>query len=326
MIKNTGKPQVTIGGRKIWNISGDIPETNPVLRLTRTTTVDGVTSDPEIVLDDQGNPLQPEWIREDGTLTYRYSGLAKSDDNDHDYTYNVSEASFVINNKTYTVEKEDDGFVVKENGSIVNTFEVTQSGYDITNTEKKEFSFIKEWYGIDSSQPVVWPKNGDKDIPIKVTITGRKEGSPDTITVCTDLELTSEEPGEEAIYSLSKEGNSYKFTFDNLDKDYAYTVSEATIDGYHIEYYLRGSSTKQNSGIEWTDDGGIIKNINTTYSLPESGGFGTTPFYTIGLLLIAFAAGLYTYFNKKKLITIRSDRRSSGTGRGKKPWRGGDGL
>ena len=70
---------------------------------------------------------------------------------------------------------------------------------------------------------------------------------------------------------------------------------------------------------------GIVNSL-ISVALPETGGFGTAPFYTIGLLLIAFAAGLYTYFNKKKLIAIRSDRRSSGTGRGKSRRRGGDGL
>lgn len=53
------------------------------------------------------------------------------------------------------------------------------------------------------------------------------------------------------------------------------------------------------------NNGTIINKPVESYELPESGGFGNTLLYTIGGLLIAFAAGMYTYFNRRNMIANR---------------------
>lgn len=284
-VKNTVET-VSLEGTKTWDIISETLPADPVLTLTRVSAKPD--SEPEIVKDADNNAQQPVWSDVEGESNKRhfsYADLPKYDAEGYEYTYTVSEAQFTVDGKTYTVTKENDTYVVKLDDVIVKTFIVTQDNQNnITNTEKKEFSFTKEWYGFDPAA-IEWPKDDqNKDIPITVTITGKKAGSDDIVITKT---LTSEEPESDAGYTVTRDQFlAYVFTFTGLDKDYEYQVTEATINGYHVEYYL-SNHEKQLSGIDWTDDGGTIRNILTTYELPESGGIGTQLFTILGTILAA---------------------------------------
>ena len=205
---------------------------------------------------------------------------------------------FTVDDQTYTMTKDNDTYIVKIGDEATPAFVVTQDNQNnITNTEKKEFSFEKEWY-YASQAAVTWPKDDQgNDIPIVITITGKKTGAEDIVITKT---LTSAEPAADAGYTVTKdEFNAYKFTFTGLENDYEYQVSEATIDGYHVEYYLK-TSEKQLSGVNWTDDGGTIRNILTMVELPHSGGPGTTPFTSLGAMLIALAGAALVWMRKRR--------------------------
>ena len=325
VITNTEIETITLEGTKIWDILSNVLPADPTLTLTRTVTkeVEGetITTDPETV------NVAPVWSDGADTKTrkFKYSDLPKYDNEGNEYTYTITEASFTVDGKIYNISKTGDDYVVKDaNNNIVKSFVVTQTENNITNTEKKEFSFTKEWYGVDPTA-IPWPTDSeDNDIPISVTITGKKTGSEDVVIT---QQLTSATPAANAGYTLTSSGNSYTFTFTGLDKDYEYQVTEATIDGYHIEYYLKGSSEKQDSGIDWTKDGGVIKNVLITVELPYTGGIGTKLLYTLGSILV-FLSGALLLIKRRRLTPIRlkSDGYSNYTSQGSdRSTRGGGG-
>ena len=123
------------------------------------------------------------------------------------------------------------------------------------------------------------------------------------------------------------------------ERESGYTLPETVTavsgrGGEHLYYMYPPEGLENDSCREFIlpdvdirgDKGYIINKPEDAVVLPSTGGFGTTPFYTIGLLLIAFAAGLYTYLNRKNLIAIRSDCRINGTGHGNYRRGGGDDL
>ena len=290
---------VSLEGTKTWDIIGTALPADPILTLTRISAKPG--SGPETVKDSENQNLQPVWSDVTGETNKRkfvYDDLPKYDAEGYEYTYSVSEAMFTVDDQTYTVTKENDTYIVKIGDEATPAFVVTQDNQNnITNTEKKEFSFEKEWY-YASQAAVTWPKDDQgNDIPIVITITGKKTGAEDIVITKT---LTSAEPAADAGYTVTKdEFNAYKFTFTGLENDYEYQVSEATIDGYHVEYYLK-TSEKQLSGVNWTDDGGTIRNILTMVELPHSGGPGTTPFTSLGAMLIALAGAALVWMRKRR--------------------------
>ena len=209
--------------------------------------------------------------------------------------------------------------------------------------ETTDFSFEKEWRKQDGTTvETAWPEKVESII---VTV-NRKIGSSDkelvgtyTIKKTADgFDFSAKTPADAP--ALQQDGSGFKFKITDLPKNgkignttgaYVYSVTETPVEGYKEPRYENPSSegsegTVGSNTTEAYNGGKIINTPVEAYDLPETGGFGTTPFYTIGLLLIAFAAGLYTYLNRKNLIAIRSDRRTSGIGRGKNRKRGGDGL
>lgn len=247
-----------------------------------------------------------------------------------EYEYRVVESSVTINNepvdKHYTtaVEMQDIGQTDKK--AVITNTEVKTESYEVTkiwkDTEDKNVSWVKD-----------------------ITIILHKKSDTETTYTYTVSEVTGDDGVKSYKATSSQEGapiavvsgnatEGYKIKWDKLDIGFEYWTTEEKVEGYKDPIYATEVSDNRykdtdNAGNKLTkaeNNGYIINRPEAAVSLPESGGFGTTPFYTIGLLLIAFAAGLYTYFNKKKLIAIRSDRRSSGTGRGKSRRRGGDGL
>ena len=333
-----------LSGKKIWTITGENTPEDPILSLTRTvTTIDEnnteTISDPEAVIGQDGNALQPEWSGTGKERTFKYNDLPAKDANGNLYTYKVSEYQFTVNGATYTVTKNEDGtFTASSNDPNAPEILVTQENNDISNTEVTDFEVTKIWKDL-SNNNVAWVKDievilhqkqNSNDKQYKYTV--KEETSESGVTIYT---ATSTDQDAPAAVVAGNETDGYTIKWSQLPIGYVYSATEKRVDGYKDPIYVikaadvEGGFSNSVNGTVLTDavDGGYI--INRPYdavTLPESGGFGTTPFYTIGLLLIAFAAGLYTYFNKKKLIAIRSDRRSSGTGRGKSRRRGGDGL
>ncbi|MBQ9304271.1 LPXTG cell wall anchor domain-containing protein, partial [Butyrivibrio sp.] len=247
-----------------------------------------------------------------------------------EYEYRVVESSVTINNepvdKHYTtaVEMQDIGQTDKK--AVITNTEVETESYEVTkiwkDTEDKNVSWVKD-----------------------ITIILHKKSDTETTYTYTVSEVTGDDGVKSYKATSSQEGapiavvsgnatEGYKIKWDKLDIGFEYWTTEEKVEGYKDPIYATEVSDNRykdtdNAGNKLTkaeNKGYIINRPEDAVSLPESGGFGTTSFYTIGLLLIAFAAGLYTYFNKKKLIAIRSDRRNSGTGRGKSRRRGGDGL
>ncbi len=257
--------------------------------------------------------------------------------------------------KTYTVEEDavtaPTGYIcISEVSNEVTIEDIAFADGVATVTNKfveteTEFSFKKIWLDSNGSNAnrQLWPDGKNLGITLYRNASYKKTDDADA-TVPEETVGTYSIPidGIEAnniTVTLDETNTWYVVKFNKLDKyvpaekltdpkgdvEWVYYVKETTVpDGFSLQY----GDANGNGSLSQTfaKEGESVINKLIKVSLPESGGFGTTPFYTIGLLLIAFAAGLYTYFNKKKLIAIRSDRRSSGTGRGKSRRRGGDGL
>ena len=226
-------------------------------------------------------------------------------------------------------------------GQHENSFgSITSEGQAVVNVTMKnifettDFEFSKEWRDASGNPVATWQDDVSIKVKVqrKIGLTGTTEdvGSYEIKKTSNGFEIKS----GEGTPALTNESGTFTFKLSNLQKngvigedsgEFTYFAIESEpVSGYKEPTY---SNSGASTGADAAYNGGkIINRPVEAYELPESGGFGTTPFYTIGLLLIAFAAGLYTYFNKKKLIAIRSDRRSSGTGRGKSRRRGGDGL
>ena len=97
--------------------------------------------------------------------------------------------------------------------------------------------------------------------------------------------------------------NNWRYTWEQLPKEDAqgnpvtYTVEETPIAGWEASYdYGDG---EESAGIAE----GTIQITNTkqsAYTLPETGGAGSTPFIIAGLLLVGMSGVGYLYFRQKR--------------------------
>ena len=105
------------------------------------------------------------------------------------------------------------------------------------------------------------------------------------------------------------------------------------INGYATDYgQLRvddptetTNSIDIDTGKTSADDGEYVINSLIHVTLPSTGGFGTTPFCYMGIVLIALASVLFAYINRSKLSMICMEN-SVGSGRKTNKRRGGGGL
>ena len=223
---------------------------------------------------------------------------------------------------------------------------ITLDGTDtvtVTNTQQ-DFEFEKQWY--ESETLISWPvdgssvkkdikvtigrkyKNGETDVEdrsfsLEYTIGGNNVADGSTIAPTGAAEpllhvtvIPATEQDKPDTYKFSLEGLDY-YTTDEKECTYFVKETEAP-EGFKLSYYKKDNVTSTDS----VGTGGTIVNkTEESYVLPTTGGFGTMPFYTIGLLLIAFAGGLFTYMNRKKLIPIRSGSSKSDSKCSKNLWR-----
>ena len=226
-----------------------------------------------------------------------------------------------------TVDGHD--FITKET--------IVGSGVTVTNTytREKEYKFKKVWLDDNSASAnsVQWVKD------IKVDLYGRKSGASDThigeytiqypapAGAAYTVTLKEEEFGGKRYYS-------YEVTIPHLDAQYdSFYVVEQRVDGYATDYgklHVDNPDETNNSidivtGKTSANDGEYVINSLIHVTLPSTGGFGTTPFCYMGIVLIALASVLFAYINRSKLSMICMEN-SVGSGRKTNKRRGGGGL
>ena len=226
-----------------------------------------------------------------------------------------------------TVDGHD--FITKET--------IVGSGVTVTNTytREKEYKFKKVWLDDNSASAnsVQWVKD------IKVDLYGRKSGASDThigeytiqypapAGAAYTVALKEEEFGGKRYYS-------YEVTIPHLDAQYdSFYVVEQRVDGYATDYgklHVDNPDETNNSidivtGKTSANDGEYVINSLIHVTLPSTGGFGTTPFCYMGIVLIALASVLFAYINRSKLSMICMEN-SVGSGRKTNKRRGGGGL
>ena len=284
-------PTTEISGKKIWAMA-TLPDGNPTLVLKRSDDKYAVivaTGEGESTATALGcaesatNPIQPTWDGTGNTRTYRYSSLPKYDDNGNEYTYEVSEASFVVGDATYTVTKGTDGkYTVSSSSETASKFAFAEernvtNGKDFTNTELTTVTVEKNWL-----------RNG-----VSANI-----GTGATIQLLADEVAVSDTAITNPISLPSGTSNSWTYTwsslpkykYDETSKEYVeivYTVTETSFENgtnekYDtITYVDRGEDTQKTkvgtvSGNKWivtfeTSDGKLIVNNNQNVKDVEFG-------------------------------------------------------
>lgn len=203
---------ISITGTKTWvdhsNAYGTRPE-DLTLTLYRQT-----AGGQEETVD-----IQPQWTKDGDNgdqWTYTYSDLPLTDDDANVYTYWVKETQAVPEG---------------EAGKARDTYEMTQEGYDFTNT----LTGTTEVTGVKT-----WRDNGKTD-----------RGS---------IELTLYRNDEEyKTLTLDGEGDAWDYTFEDLPKYdekgalYVYEVRETDApEGYDVYYTEEGITNVQQGGLRLT--------------------------------------------------------------------------
>ena len=296
-------PKITIEGTKTWNVLGSsIPTVNPTLTLTRISSKEG--ADPETVTPAEGQPAWSDVEGQTNVKKYQFTELDKYDTDGYLYTYSVTEASFKVGDVTYTVTKNGDTYTVKVGETEVKTFTVTQEGYNITNTETKDFEFTKIWRDI-SQQDVEWPEGKQITVTFNASVEGKEKALEDQ-----RLTFSPSTCPEGWTKEISADGNKTTFKISGLaakdadGKELTYYVTETQVDGYKAPSY----ATSEGNGLVFTGSDvpkatngqQIINTPVEGYELPSTGGPGTRLFTILGSILILGAGVLL--WRRRKLI------------------------
>ena len=299
-------PKITIEGTKTWNVLGSsIPTVNPTLTLTRISSKEG--ADPETVTPAEGQPVWSDVEGQTNVKKYQFTELDKYDTDGYLYTYSVTEASFKVGDVTYTVTKNGDTYTVKVGETEVKTFTVTQEGYNITNTETKDFEFTKIWRDI-SQQDVKWPEGKQITVTFNASVEGEEKALEDQ-----KLTFSPDTCPEGWTKEISADGNKTTFKISGLaakdadGKELTYYVVEETVEGYNEPIYafdMNGTITIKPDS-DRTKDKAVNRDyiINTPeggYELPQTGGPGTRLFTILGSILILGAGVLL--WRRRRLI------------------------
>ena len=285
----------------------------------------------------------PDHKKAFGKIHFKAAGTYKFLITERDLSSSDSQVSYDTTAKPVEVTVEDvgDGNLavtkVKVDGTEVTGDAIVGSGVTVTNTytREKEYKFKKVWLDDNSASAnsVQWVKD------IKVDLYGRKNGAQDTHL----REYTIQYPapaGAAYTVELKEEVfggnhyNSYEVTIPHLDAQYdSFYVVEQPVDGYATDYGKLSvdDPTETTNSIDIVaektsaDDGEYVINSLIHVTLPSTGGFGTTPFCYMGIVLIALASVLFAYINRSKLSMICMEN-SVGSGRKTNKRRGGGGL
>ena len=285
----------------------------------------------------------PDHKKAFGKIHFKAAGTYKFLITERDLSSSDSQVGYDTTAKPVEVTVDDvgDGNLdvtkVKVYGTEVTGDAIVGSGVTVTNTytREKEYKFKKVWLDDNSASAnsVQWVKD------IKVDLYGRKNGAQDTHLHEYTIQLNA--PAGAAYTVALKEEEfggkhyySYEVTIPHLDAQYdSFYVVEQPVDGYATDYgklHLDDPTETTNSidivaGKTSADDGEYVINSLIHVTLPSTGGFGTTPFCYMGIVLIALASVLFAYINRSKLSMICMEN-SVGSGSKTKKRRGGGGL
>ena len=285
----------------------------------------------------------PDHKKAFGKIHFKAAGTYKFLITERDLSSSDSQVGYDTTAKPVEVTVQDvgDGNLavtkVKVDGTEVTGDAIVGSGVTVTNTytREKEYKFKKVWLDDNSASAnsVQWVKD------IKVDLYGRKSGASDTHIG----EYTIQYPAPDgAAYSVAlkeeyfggKHYYSYEVTIPHLDAQYdSFYVVEQRVDGYATDYGQLhvDDPTETTNSIDIVaektsaDDGEYVINSLIHITLPSTGGFGTTPFCYMGIVLIALASVLFAYINRSKLSMICMEN-SVGSGGKTNKRRGGGGL
>lgn len=200
------------------------------------------------------------------------------------------------------------------------TISSSESTDEVTITnEKVPFEFYKEW--MNSDEPISWPEPAGQKVNIKVEV-GRKakgSGSADAYkktyviggsNLQNNAEISPTEgdsPKLKVIVTLGAGGSpdQYRFSIEGLDYysddgvEYEYFVKETDIDtGFKLSHYKLGNATSApNQSV--TSGGTIVNATEESYELPHTGGIGTHPYRTAGIIMVITAL-LGVFYMKRR--------------------------
>jgi LPXTG-motif cell wall-anchored protein len=195
---------------------------------------------------------------------------------------------------------------MKENTSKADTITAmnTAIAYDsLTDDEKNSIQYIAYSGGTvyvpntDTRLTVkkIWiDSNGNEftgsgTVPITVTL--YQQSFNDDNTAASDKTIAKDTDGKDIKVTLS-DANNWQYTWNSLpqtdsnNKKILYSVVEDPVSDYSVSYSVSEIQT------------GMITITNkSSFSLPSTGGIGNTPYYLVGIMLMAVS--LIFYLRKK---------------------------
>ena len=130
-------------------------------------------------------------------------------------------------------------------------------------------------------------------------------GLPESITLTLYQHLNGESvPYGNSVTLGADENGNWSYTWEDLPKRaeggdaYTYTVEETPMPGYEASYVYPGNENGETGIAE--GDITVINSKTNSFVLPETGGAGSTPLVSTGLLLAGMSGVGYLYFRQKR--------------------------
>ena len=248
------------------------------------------------------------------------------------FAYNMEETRFVYDETTYTVEKDEANsskYVVKVNGEVTDKWITQREGNAFTNTLNDTWIKVKKIWK-ENDHEVAVPLTGIQSIQVTLYRNGKTSGEA--------IDASTRKPpvSEAAPFTLTVDSNAtadndviinevYEWTISGLDKyylndsgalaQYEYYIVETEPAGWTISGYNNGELDENDKPKNQTaqeakvmEDGTItVTNSCYTYTLPSTGGAGTTAFTIGGVSILALAA-LWFIWDQRRRYNAIDDR------------------